>query len=52
MLGTLFYRTVIVGAVLAALKFLSEGLFVLTAGIVIPLGVFAYLLWTDARVLE
>lgn len=52
LLGILLYRTIVVGAVLVALKFLSEGLFVLTAGIALPLVVFAYLLLTEARVLR
>lgn len=52
LLSTLLWRTILVGAVIASLKFAVDGAFVAAFGLLVPLLIFAYLMVTDAAILE
>ncbi|WP_248896960.1 hypothetical protein [Haloplanus halobius] len=51
-LSVLLFRTIIVAAVLATLKFVYEGAFLPAGTLLLALSFFAYLRFTEARLLE
>lgn len=52
LLGELLIKTIVVGAVLVAMKLLWEGQLLLTAALVLPLLFFLYLVGSDATLME
>lgn len=52
LLSTLLLRTIIVGTVLLVLKYLYEGAFLVAGTLLLALSFSAYLLFTDAKLLE
>jgi hypothetical protein len=52
LLSSLLFRTVIVAAVVLVLKFIYEGVFMMAGMLLLAISVFAYLSFTEARLLE
>jgi len=52
LLSTLLFRTIIVGAVLLVLKYIYEGVFMMAGMLVLTLTIFAYLSFSEARLLQ
>jgi len=52
LLSTLLFRTIIVGAVVLVLKFIYEGVFMQAGMLLLAISFFAYLSFTEARLLE
>ncbi|QGX96430.1 hypothetical protein EI982_17410 [Haloplanus rallus] len=52
LLSSLLFRTIIVGAVLLVVKFIYEGVFMQAGMLLLALSFFAYLSFTEARLLE
>ncbi|WP_435063840.1 hypothetical protein [Halobaculum sp. EA56] len=52
LLGVLLHRTILVGAVLVAMRFLAEGVYQPALALIAVLAVFGYMRVTDAALLE
>ncbi|MFD1633761.1 hypothetical protein ACOZ4L_13080 [Haloplanus ruber] len=52
LLSSLLFRTIIVGAVVLIVKFVYEGVYMQAGMLLLALSFFAYLSFTEARLLE
>lgn len=52
LLSSLLFRTIIVAAVVLVLKFIYEGVFMMAGMLLLAISFFAYLSFTEARLLE
>ena len=52
LLSTLLFRTIIVGAVALVLKFVYEGVYMQAGMLLLAMSFFAYLSFTEARLLK
>ncbi|RMB25129.1 hypothetical protein [Haloplanus aerogenes] len=52
LLGTLLFRTILVAAVLLILKYIYEGVFMMAGMLLLALSFFAYLSFTEARLMD
>jgi hypothetical protein len=52
LLSTLLFRTIIVAAVLLVLKYIYEGVFMMAGMLLLALSFFAYISFTEARLLD
>ena len=52
LLSTLLFRTIIVGAVALVLKFVYEGVYMQAGMLLLAISFFAYLSFTEARLLK
>lgn len=52
LLSVLLFRTIIVGTILVILKFIYEGLFMFAGMLLVTISFFAYLRFTEAKLLE
>jgi len=51
-LSTLLFRTILVGSALLTLRYIHEGAYIVAGVLVLTLTILAYLMFTEARLLE
>jgi len=52
LLGTLLFRTILVAAALLILKYIYEGVFMMAGMLLLALSFFAYISFTEARLMD